>query len=244
MDLLQVKDRINLKLFHSGIDSATFFLNKKHSCDNKKSVHYTYNSKGFRDEEWPHDIENKIWCVGDSFTVGLGQPYEEIWPKMLEKQLGEHCINISEDGCSNDLMAQRIEQIKTFNPKCIIVMWSYFWRRWINKKNVHYDIDQRESPKHDLDNFLKNLKLANSESPCKILNYVIPDCIIESISSWQRMLGSKNKKNINKLIDYHYPDNDFPVVNEVVQLDYSRDGHHFDVVTCENIVKDILIKLS
>ena len=141
MDLLQVKDRINLELTYSGLDDPSFCLNKKHFNDYKKSVQYTYNSKGFRDEEWPQDIENKIWCVGDSFTVGLGQPYKEIWPKILEKQAGERCINISEDGCSNDLMALRIEQIKTFNPKCIIVMWSYFWRRWEDNKNVHFKVD-------------------------------------------------------------------------------------------------------
>ena len=242
MDLLQVKDRINLELLQSGTDSHALCLHKKHFNDYKKSVQYTYNSKGFRDEEWPQDIENKIWCVGDSFTVGLGQPYEEIWPKLLEKQLGERCINISEDGCSNDLMALRIEQIKTFNPKCIIVMWSYFWRRWEDNKNVHFDVHERELPKDDLANFLKNLQSANHKSPCKIFNYVIPDCMIESTSTWKRILGIRNKKNINKLIDYHHPGNQSPFVNEIEQIDYARDGHHFDVLTCEKIVQDILTR--
>lgn len=243
MNVLLVKDRINLELVHSGIDDPSFCLNKKHFNDYKKLVHYTYNSKGFRDEEWPHDIQNKIWCVGDSYTVGLGQPLEETWPKLLEKQLGERCISISEDGCSNDLMCLRIEQIKKLQPKLIVVMWSYFWRRWIEKKNVHFDVKQRELPKHDLANFIKNLTIANNNSPCKIFNHVIPDCMIESTSSWKRMLGSRSKKNINKLIRYHYPDNDFPVINEVEQLDYARDGHHFDVLTCEKIVDNILLNL-
>lgn len=243
MDLLQVKNRINLKLAYSGLDGPSSCLNKKHFNDYKKLVHYTHNSKGFRDEEWPQEIEDKIWCVGDSFTVGVGQPYKEIWPKLLEKQLRERCINISEDGCSNDLMALRIEQIKTFNPKCVIVMWSYFWRRLVNNINVHFDVNERELPKDDLANFLKNLQSANNNYPCKIFNYVIPDCMIESTSAWKRMLVSRNKKkNINKLIDYHYPGNQFPVVSEVEQIDYARDGHHFDVLTCEKIVQDILTK--
>lgn len=241
MDLLQVKDRINLEMIYSGIDDISFCLNKKHFNDYKKLVHYTYNSKGFRDEEWPSDIKNKIWCVGDSFTVGLGQPYEEIWPKILEKKVGERCINVSEDGCSNDLMALRVEQIKSFDPKCIIVMWSYFWRRWIDNKNVHFDINKRESSRDDLSNFLKNLQFANNDSLYKILNYLIPDCMIESTTR-KSVLGIKNKKNIKKLIDYHYPSNQFPIVNEIEQIDYSRDGHHFDVLTCEKIVEDILKK--
>ena len=243
MDLLQVQNRISLELTQSGMDEPSSCLNKKHFNDYKKLVHYTYNSKGFRDEEWPQDIEDKIWCVGDSFTVGIGQPYEEIWPKILEKQLGERCINISEDGCSNDLMCLRIEQIKKLRPKLIVVMWSYFWRRWINNKNMHFDKNQREFPKHDLENFMENLITANNNSPCKILNYVIPDCMIESTSSWKRMLGIRSKKNISRLIGYYYPDNHFPAVNEVEQLDYAKDGHHFDILTCEKIVDHILLHL-
>lgn len=242
MNVLQVEDNINLKLSYSGMDDPSLCLNKKHFNDYKKVVQYAYNTRGFRDEEWPKDIKNKIWCIGDSFTVGLGQPYEEIWPKILEKKLGERCINISEDGCSNDLMSQRIEQINVFHPKCIIVMWSYFWRRWINNKNVHFDVHERELPKDDLVNFLKNLHVSNDSSTCRIIHYVVPDCMIESISTWKGALGTRNKKNINKLINQYYPDKQFPVVNEVEQIDYSRDGHHFDVLTCEKIVQDILIK--
>jgi hypothetical protein len=242
IDILQVKDRISLELNHSGMDSFAECMNKTHFNDYKKSIHYQYNSKGFRDSEWPADIENKIWCVGDSFTVGLGQPYEETWPQILEQRLGERCINVSEDGCSNDLMSMRIEQIKKFNPKCIVVMWSYFWRRWIDNTNVHFDVNNRELPKDDLENFLKNLQSANNDSQCKILNYVIPDCMIESTTTWTRVLGIKSKKNINRLIAYHYPGNKFPVVSEIEQIDYARDGHHFDVLTCERIVGDILTK--
>ena len=244
MDVLQVKDRINLKLNYIDMDNITGCLDKTHFNNYKKSVYYQYNSRGFRDSEWPADIENKIWCVGDSFTVGIGQPYEETWPQILERRVGERCIKINEAGCSNDLMSLRIEQIKKFNPKCIVVMWSYFWRRWIDNKNVHFDINTREAPKDDLKNFLKNLQSANNNSPCKILNYVIPDCMIEStIYRWKHnLLGIKNKKNVNKLIAYHYPGSKFPVVSEVEQIDYARDGHHFDVLTCERIVANILTK--
>ena len=66
--------------------------------------------------------------------------------------------------------------------------------------------------------------------------------MIESTTTWRHLLGIKNKKNINRLIEYHYPGNKFPVVCEVEQFDYSRDGHHFDVLTCERIVADILTK--
>jgi hypothetical protein len=241
MDLFKVQNRINLKFFYNGTDSATLCHNIKHFYDYKKLVSYTYNSKGFRDEEWPSDIKDKIWCVGDSFTVGIGQPYEEIWPKLLEKQLGERCINISEDGCSNDLMALRIEQIqKNFQPKYIVVMWSYFWRRWINNTNVHFDESKRELPKNDLDNFCKNLQLVNNNGANQILNYVIPDCMIETVSTRKHMLDFKNKKNIKRFINFYYPDNQFPDIREIEQIDYARDGHHFDVLTCKKVVEDIL----
>lgn len=243
MSLLEILENKNLKIKFSGMDYLDNCLNKQHFKNYNKTIFYEYNSQGFRDKEWPDDLKNQIWCIGDSFTVGLGQPQKEIWPQILEQRVGERCINISEDGCSNDLMSLRIEQIKNnFNPKCIVVMWSYFWRRWIDNKNVHFGKDQRELPKDDLNNFLKNLQSANSNSPCSILNYVIPDCMIESSILWKRVLGIKNKKNINKLINYHYPGNQFPIVNEVEQIDYARDGHHFDILTCEKIVEHILTK--
>ena len=243
MSILQVKDSIGLQSKFRGMDHIDLCYDKLHFMSYQKTVNYNYNSRGFRDSEWPEAIQNKVWCIGDSFTVGIGQPYEETWPMLLEKKLNEPCIKIAQDGCSNDLISQRVEQLKnSYKPRCIIIVWSYFWRRFRYGKNVHFDKDARELPKHDLQNFVDNFIRANINPSCKILNYLIPDCMIESSSSWLKLRSRKNKKNLLKLLEYKYPKTDFTNLTEIEQLDYARDGHHFDISTCQKVVNDILKK--
>ena len=237
MNLLEIKENKNLKIEFSGMDHYDHCSDKEHFKNYNKTISYEYNSAGFRDKEWPIDLKNKIWCIGDSFTVGLGQPAEETWPALLEKKINERCINIGEDGCSNDLMSLRIKHIiDNYNPKTIIVMWSYFWRRLINGKNVLYDANSRELPKDDVNNFLKNFYSVNNYS-CKIINLLIPDCFLESPQ--ESVFRKKNKKNIHKILSYADPTFSSNII-EVEQFDYARDGHHFDILTCQNIVKEIL----
>ena len=237
MHLFLSKSRSFKRLDYNGMDSIDECINRTHFLNYNKNISYVYNSRGFRDNEWPIDIENKIWCIGDSFTEGLGQPINETWPKILEQCLNETCINVSENGCSNDLMALRVDYIKkNFNPKCIIIMWSYFWRRYKDGVNVQFDQTKKELPANDLNNFVENFNSANNNSQCKIINYLLPECMIKDTTS------KRSKKNIIKLIKYHYPKNNFYNLAEVEQVDFGRDGYHFDLLTCEKIVADILTK--
>jgi len=241
MSLLEIKKNIHLNLKFTGMDSLDLCKNKEHFKNFNKAVSYVYNSRGFRDQEWPTDLKNKIWCIGDSFTVGVGQPIEDTWPVLLEKKLGERCINVSTDGCSNDLIAARAKRIiDTYDPKAIIVMWSYFWRRFINDSNVHYDAEQRELPRDDIDNFLKNLFAVN-DSFSRVINLAIPDCFIEDPSIRFDVLKIKTKKNLKKVLQLS-SNRIIPDIIEIKQIDYARDGHHFGLSTCEKIVDDIITK--
>ena len=82
-----IDSKANQVIYTDGMDCVEQCLNKKHWLEYPHEVSYRYNSKGFRDSEWPADLKSAIWCVGDSFTLGLGQPYEHIWPVILSKQL-------------------------------------------------------------------------------------------------------------------------------------------------------------
>ena len=167
-----VKDYINLKTKYLTPDTPELCFNKEHFKNYTKKVTYKFNSKGYRDNEWPDDLTNIIWCVGDSFTVGVGQPFNETWPQLLEKASGYRCLNIGEDGCSNDSIALKTNKILSkHNPKKIIIMWSYFWRRRINGIDTHFQ--RTDTAKNDLNNFLKNFTTVNKNNT-KILNYIIP----------------------------------------------------------------------
>lgn len=217
--MLKIKNRIGIPITEtSGMDCLEQCLNKEHFRNYSKKITYQYNSKGFRDEEWPIDAYNVIWCVGDSFTVGIGQPHEETWPAELEKKTGRRCLNLGEDGCSNDTMALRAQEIcKLYKPKLIVVMWSYLSRRRINGVDVQYD-ENNFGVANDLTNFAKNLKMVD-ELPVDAIHLLVPNAF----------------ENI-KLLREKYPD----LITTGI-LDYARDYHHFDIKT-STVVCDLITK--
>ena len=34
-------------------------------------VNYKFNSRGFRDNEWPNNLNDRVWCIGDSAVINL-----------------------------------------------------------------------------------------------------------------------------------------------------------------------------
>jgi hypothetical protein len=229
--MLKIKKRIGvLESTTSGIDSPDECLDKDHFLNYAKDISYTYNSKGFRDDEWPEDLSDVIWCVGDSFTVGVGQPFKETWSQVLESKLGKRCINIGEDGCSNDMIQLRVNEIiRNYNPRLIVVMWSYLHRRFVNTENVHSDKNDF-GPDKDLENFVKNYNLCKSEQT-KIVHSIIPGA------------GTNSNPNEADNILKYFLKKKYDLQDLIVfpQLDYARDYHHFDIKTSE-LATDLLIK--
>lgn len=130
---LVLPSRQNQRWQYSGIDSPDHCFNLGYFKTYPYPISYSYNSRGFRDLEWPDamsDLQQAIWCVGDSFTVGIGQPFDHIWPQVLSKFTGYRTINVSMDGASNDWIYRRTLQIlHEIDPVLIVVMWSYTHRR-------------------------------------------------------------------------------------------------------------------
>ena len=234
--MLKIRNRIDIKNAPiSGIDCPELCLDKEHFQNYPKKILYKYNTNGFRDHEWPEDLSDVVWCVGDSFTVGIGQPFEETWPKVLESKLGKICLNLGKDGCSNDSISLRTQEIyKIHQPKLIVVMWSYFHRRRIDGKDVHFEKKQI-SKIAGIDNFTKNFKIVDA-LPTNIVHLLIPNAMIDikwSTQSFEYFLSKMSTltdQQIKKKILLH-------------QLDYARDYHHFDIKTskyaCELIMEKI-----
>jgi hypothetical protein len=236
--MLIVPEKIGRRSHYSGIDSLKSCVDLQHFLNYSKKITYEYNSRGFRDTEWPEDLSEVIWCVGDSFTMGLGQPYEETWPYLLEKRIRKRCINLGEDGCSNDTIALRAQEIyKLYKPKIMVVMWSYLHRRRINNENVHFDKKDFGLEK-DLENFKKNFIEVNTLD-CKILNLLIPNILALNTNSKNFELPKyifKKKLCLKK--------DDLKKINCIPQLDYARDYHHFDAMTSEHLVNLLIKKIN
>ena len=230
--MLIVEDHINLPVLkESGIDSAEHCKNKKHFLNYTKEISYRYNSKGFRDHEWPADMDNVIWCLGDSFTVGIGQPFQETWPQVLEQKAKIRCINLGENGCSNDTLCLRLKHlVKTHNPKNVVIMWSYFSRRRINGIDVHYDRKDFGDEK-DLENFAENF-IAVDKIKSDIIHLIIPFAFIGDIKIFESLICKKfkfiTKEQFDKIIHFK-------------QLDYARDYHHFDIKTSQ-LISNLILK--
>ena len=122
--------RANKNLQYTGLDSLEECKNKQHFKNYPYRVNYNYNSRGFRDSEWPDNLENAVWCIGDSFTAGVGCPPDHIWPCILQQKLNQRTINVSMDGASNEWIARRTcDIIDAIHPSTIIIQWSYTHRR-------------------------------------------------------------------------------------------------------------------
>lgn len=117
----------------SGIDSLEFCKDKNHFKNYSHTIEYNYNSRGYRDAEWPTTLEQlkkSVWCVGDSFTVGIGSPWTHTWPYLLQQASGIRTINVSMNGASNDWMARKCQKIlKEIQPEFLVIQWSYISRR-------------------------------------------------------------------------------------------------------------------
>jgi hypothetical protein len=125
--------RINQTRSYSGLDCFEFCLDKKHFESYPHAITYQYNSRGFRDQEWPDTIEelqSAIWCVGDSFTVGLGSPLAHTWPWILQQVSQRRTINVSMDGASNMWIARKsLDIANKIRPAYLVIQWSYISRR-------------------------------------------------------------------------------------------------------------------
>lgn len=274
---LVLPSRANRHWQYSGGDSLDQCLDRKHFLDYPHRVEYDYNSRGFRDREWPHDMEelrSATWCIGDSFTVGIGQPLAHIWPVVLAERQKQRTINVSMDGASNDWIYRRALNVMcSVAPAQMIVMWSYTHRRESPRNDLSDEqrliFATRSSTEQDYAHWadLSNrLYLANSE----ITQITIPDFHKTAEALWHAIKGPdwpacpKTLSDLGKLPafvqdeikDLHrchdqltsmlakdpttLPNLLADIIHIHSRLDWARDHHHFDILTSQWVVDQIL----
>lgn len=269
----------------NGIDNIEYVIDKTHFLNYNYLVEYQFNSRGFRDSEWPvdtDDLQNSIWCIGDSFTVGIGSPYKHIWPQVLQNKTLTRTINVSMDGASNNWIARKAQQIATkIAPKNIVLLWSYFHRR--EHENTSLTDDQRRmsscgSTDHeDWINFINCVDSIKKYSKINFVHLVIPYAysITDIKLSWDNFRGPDwpvhapstmhefnmlpstvkyeiiNKFDLDITFRSMIQKNDWTNqyklkenITDVAQLDYARDGHHFDIITSEWLTEKVLPRLA
>jgi hypothetical protein len=220
---------------YTGIDSPNKCLNKEHFSNYPYEIGYRHNSRGFRGPEWPSNIDSVCWCVGDSFTSGVGQPYEHTWPYVFSSKSNIHTINISMDGASNMWISRKTIELLEIQPKYIIIQWSYIHRRERDIIIGGSDYDNCDEE--------RTLHHSNSTTEEDIQHNI--DCInlVES--------KKRNTTIIHTFIPKNVPDDYQVLFKDLIektninvvwfdQLDYARDFHHYDIKTSNSLAEKII----
>jgi hypothetical protein len=265
---LYLPSRVNQHWLKSGMDSLEWCRNREHFLSYPHKVEYHYNSRGFRDAEWPDDLSDVIWCIGDSFTVGLGSPLEHTWPYMLQQRLRRRVINVSMDGASNNWIARIAVAILTQCPQAnIVVQWSYMHRREadasviLNEKflNFYKSIQDVSWPDckniQDFDNLPDRIKTkikqihdwpsvepSGEDRRLYHINSTTEEDIVNTRLCMQQLQGNI----VHSAIPFWAPcetNLDYNVI-QAEQLDYARDGHHYDILTSNALVCEIIPALA
>jgi hypothetical protein len=214
------------------LESAEKRWTKKHFLNYPYQIEYKYNSRGFRGPEWPSNVNDVCWCVGDSFTSGVGQPYEHIWPYVFSIKSNIPTINVSMDGASNMWISRKTIELLEIEPKYIIIQWSYVHRRERDIIIGGNNLDERRivrngnvTTEEDIQNTIDCINLVESK---KRNTTIIHTFIPKNVPNDYQVLFKDliEKTNIN--------------VVWFDQLDYARDFHHYDIKTSNSLAEKII----
>lgn len=122
--------RAGLGFDWSGADSLSLFQENQSRPDQKKlldlgswhehSIHYHYNSLGFRDREF--DLDPCGLALGCSFTEGIGVDQSDAWPHRLSNLAGMRFWNLGVGGASMDTVYRILHHVlKTVIPRCVVI---------------------------------------------------------------------------------------------------------------------------
>lgn len=270
---LVLPSRVNQNWKFSGIDCIDECFNKPHFLSYPHEITYSYNSRGFRDQEWPDNVQvlrDAIWCIGDSFTVGVGSPLEYSWPFQLSKITSQRVINVSMDGASNEWIARTTEKIiQAVRPDKIVIMWSYTHRRE-HQDSLLNDEDRRirsgkTTAAEDWKNFLNCYEKINSI--CDPIHFAIPKFHIDLLDinvCWENIKGPDwpirppgtlaelHALPLNILTEIDTLHRCLDKIQQLLstdvvfidQKDLARDGYHFDLITAEWVAATAAHKLN
>lgn len=204
MTQLVIPELVDKKFSTTGLDSLEHARDKFFFKNFPLNIEYSYNSRGFRDREWPQDLQNAIWCVGDSFTVGLGLPFDLTWSRQLQEQTNFPVVTVAMDGASNQWIARQVNLINAeVGPRHLIVMWSYFQRRE-HPDTALSDLQRRihGQPEGELEDFELFEQLVLQVSADNLIHAVIPNCheVCSVTQIWNDIRGDSWPKNIPESI--------------------------------------------
>lgn len=253
---------VNLQRQYHGMDCLRRCRDRDHFKNFPYPIEYRFNSRGFRGPEWPDSrpqLQDAIWCIGDSFTTGVGSPLSHTWPVRLGEKISRPVLNVSLAGCSNEWIADTVESIAAaVNPRHMVIMWSLTRRRQNpdttltpENRRLSYSNSQVDE---DWENFLQCKKRV--DTAINALQFAIPEFhagIAHLTRLWNDIRGPdwpeepptfmEELHSLPELILAEIKDAHqcYDKIRQVIEpgvittprLDRSRDGYHFGLITAE-----------
>jgi hypothetical protein len=205
-----------------GLDSEQHCFDKKFFKNYPHRVVYSFNELGFRERPVKQYTTDPILVIGDSFTLGLGLPFELTYPQQLEKLTDSQVLNFSLNGASNNWINRKLSiLLKYFSPKAIVVHYTFSHRRenlrtdWFDDERTNqYD---KTTVEQDFNNWLVN------HTNIKQLVKSIPT-VYSCIPNWH--------------LDIDY-DKHPELIKPVVPIDYARDHFHYGELTSKTLAESL-----
>ena len=99
------------------------------------------------------------------------------------------------------------------------MQWSYIHRRQIDNQQLHFDKTATEY--EDIENFCQNvIAVENVKKSCNVIHSTIPYRYLKRLNLLYNMLKKFLPGNIK-------------FIESVTQIDFARDGHHYDILTSQ-----------
>lgn len=95
---------------------------QKHGWDQPGAITYSFNSFGFRSDDFDIDADNLV-ALGCSFTMGIGLPVKDLWPTRLGQALNLRVCNLAWGGASSDRCFRMAEYwVPYLKPKLVVLL--------------------------------------------------------------------------------------------------------------------------
>lgn len=264
---LYIPFKVNKQALTQGMDQIDRCADRQHFLSYPHQVQYQYNSRGFRDQEWPQDLSNVIWCVGDSFTVGTGAPREHTWSYLLQQRTGCRTINVGMDGASNNWISRIARDIlNEFPTATVVVHWSYWHRREMTPEQAqdvifaefYRDVAApswprvtrfEQLPPHiqqectEMHGWRTPIICAENRAAHNE-KYATAQQDLDNTLACMNMLGDQVIHTAIPLWGSKGYSTAWPGLIEIKQLDHARDHHHYDLITATDLVDKIMLVLA
>lgn len=151
-----------------------------------KQFTYALNYQGYREQEWSTiDWKNSYIFLGCSHTFGVGVSNEETIPKIMQRSLGNYCINLGIPGGCNAFSMFNSSKLINYGirPKGIFFQRTYN-NRWFDIKKdevLSFNATEKNYRKYFknaeyvdfLDKNIKDVIISQWKNTCPVIEFTL-----------------------------------------------------------------------